>query len=63
MPPLTIEIPDARARRLAWLASEQNKSVEQVTVEELRFYSSRQQRILRNNMSGFSGRVACLWGD
>jgi predicted transcriptional regulator len=32
---LTIEIPDALARRLAWLASEQNKSVEQVCVEQL----------------------------
>ena len=32
---LTIEIPDALARRLAWLASEQNKSVEQVAVEQL----------------------------
>jgi predicted transcriptional regulator len=35
MPQLTIEIPDALARRLAWLASEQNKSVEQVCVEQL----------------------------
>jgi predicted transcriptional regulator len=32
---LTIEIPDALARRLAWLASEQKKSVEQVVVEQL----------------------------
>jgi len=32
---LTIEIPDALARRLAWLASEQNKSIEQVAVEQL----------------------------
>jgi hypothetical protein len=35
MPQLTIEIPDALARRLAWLASEQKKSVEQVAVEQL----------------------------
>jgi predicted transcriptional regulator len=35
MPQLTIEIPDALAQRLAWLASEQNKSVEQVAVEQL----------------------------
>jgi hypothetical protein len=35
MAQLTIEIPDALARRLAWLASEQNKSVEQVCVEQL----------------------------
>ncbi len=35
MPQLTIEIPDALARRLAWLASEQKKSVEQVVVEQL----------------------------
>jgi hypothetical protein len=35
MPPLTIEIPDALARRLARLASEQNKSVEQVAIEQL----------------------------
>ena len=32
---LTIGIPDALARRLAWLASEQKKSVEQVAVEQL----------------------------
>jgi hypothetical protein len=32
---LTIEIPEALARRLARLASEQNKSVEQVCVEQL----------------------------
>jgi predicted transcriptional regulator len=32
---LTIEIRDALAHRLAWLASEQNKSVEQVVVEQL----------------------------
>jgi hypothetical protein len=32
---LTIEIPDALAQRLAWLASEQKKSVEQVAVEQL----------------------------
>ena len=31
---LTIEIPDTLARRLAGLASEQNKSVEQVAVEQ-----------------------------
>jgi predicted transcriptional regulator len=35
MTQLTITIPDALARRLAWLASEQNKSVEQVAVEQL----------------------------
>jgi hypothetical protein len=35
MTQLIIEIPDALARRLAWLASEQNKSVEQVCVEQL----------------------------
>jgi predicted transcriptional regulator len=35
MAQLTIEIPEALARRLAWLASEQNKSVEQVCVEQL----------------------------
>ena len=32
---LTIEITDALAQRLAWLASEQKKSVEQVEVEQL----------------------------
>ena len=32
---LTIDIPDALAQRLAWLASEQKKSVEQVAVEQL----------------------------
>jgi predicted transcriptional regulator len=32
---LTIEIRDALAHRLAWLASEQDKSVEQVVVEQL----------------------------
>jgi hypothetical protein len=35
MTQLTIEIPDALAQRLAWLASEQKKSVEQVVVEQL----------------------------
>ena len=35
MTQLTIEISDALARRLAWLASEQKKSVEQVAVEQL----------------------------
>jgi len=35
MTQLTIEIPEALARRLAWLASEQKKSVEQVVVEQL----------------------------
>jgi len=35
MPQLTIEIPEALAQRLAWLASEQKKSVEQVAVEQL----------------------------
>jgi len=35
MAQLTIEIHDALARRLAWLASEQNKSVEQVAIEQL----------------------------
>ena len=32
---LTLEIPDALARHLAWLASAQKKSVEQVAVEQL----------------------------
>jgi predicted transcriptional regulator len=32
---LTIEIPDALAQRLAWLAAERKKSVEQVAVEQL----------------------------
>jgi hypothetical protein len=35
MAQLTIEIPEALARRLAWLASKQNKNVEQVCVEQL----------------------------
>jgi hypothetical protein len=35
MTQLTIEIPDALARPLAWLASEQKKSVEQVAIEQL----------------------------
>jgi predicted transcriptional regulator len=35
MTQLTIEIPDALAQRLARLASEQKKSVEQVAVEQL----------------------------
>src|SRR2546426_8121903 len=35
MTQLTIEISDALARRLAWLASEQKKSVAQVAVEQL----------------------------
>ena len=35
MTQLTLEIPEALAQRLAWLASEQNKSVEQVCVEQL----------------------------
>jgi predicted transcriptional regulator len=35
MTQLTIEIPEALAQRLAWLASEQHKSVEQVAVEQL----------------------------
>lgn len=35
MTQLTIEIPEALAQRLAWLASEQKKSVEQVAVEQL----------------------------
>lgn len=35
MPQLTIEIPEALARRPAWLASAQRKSVEQVAVEQL----------------------------
>jgi predicted transcriptional regulator len=35
MTQLTIEIPDALARRLAWLASERSKSVEQVAIEQL----------------------------
>ena len=35
MTQLTIEIHDALARRLAWLASEQKKSIEQVAVEQL----------------------------
>ena len=37
MTQLTIEISEALARRLAWLASEQKKSVEQVAVEQLEF--------------------------
>jgi len=32
---LTIEIPEALAQRLAWLATEQKKSVEQVALERL----------------------------
>ena len=35
MTQLTLEIPDALARRLAWLASKQKKSIEQVAVEQL----------------------------
>jgi predicted transcriptional regulator len=35
MTQLTIEISDALAQHLAWLASEQKKSVEQVAVEQL----------------------------
>jgi predicted transcriptional regulator len=35
MTQLTIELPDALARHLAWLASAQQKSVEQVVVEQL----------------------------
>jgi hypothetical protein len=35
MTQLTIEIPEALARRLAWLASEQHKSVGQVAIEQL----------------------------
>ncbi len=35
MKQLTIEIPDALAQRLAWLAAEQEKSVEQVALERL----------------------------
>ena len=35
MTQLTIELPDALARHLAWLASEQQKSVEQVAIEQL----------------------------
>ncbi|HEY5866384.1 MAG TPA: hypothetical protein VI542_12695 [Candidatus Tectomicrobia bacterium] len=35
MTQLTLKIPDALARRLAGLASEQKKSVEQVAVEQL----------------------------
>jgi hypothetical protein len=35
MTQLTLEIPDALAQHLAWLASEQKKSVEQVAVEQL----------------------------
>ena len=35
MTQLVLEIPDTLARRLAWLASEQKKSVEQVAVEQL----------------------------
>ena len=35
MTQLTLEIPDALAQHLAWLASEQKKSVEQVVVEQL----------------------------
>jgi predicted transcriptional regulator len=32
---LTIDLPDALAQRLTWLAAEQNKSVAQVAVEQL----------------------------
>ena len=32
---LTIEIPEALAQRLAWLAAEQKKSIEQVALEQL----------------------------
>jgi hypothetical protein len=35
MTQLTLEIPDALAQHLAWLASEQKKSIEQVAVEQL----------------------------
>lgn len=35
MSQLTIEIPEALAQRLAWLAAEQEKSVEQVALEQL----------------------------
>ena len=35
MTQLTLEIPDALAQRLAWLASEQKKGVEPVAVEQL----------------------------
>jgi hypothetical protein len=35
MTQLILEIPDALAQHLAWLASEQKKSVEQVAVEQL----------------------------
>ena len=35
MTQLTIELPEALARHLAWLASAQQKSVEQVVVEQL----------------------------
>jgi hypothetical protein len=37
MTQLTIDLPDALAQRLTWLASEQNKSVEQVAVEQLEY--------------------------
>ena len=60
MTQLTIEIPDALARRLAWLASEQKKSVEQVAVEHLESLLAPAAEILRQNMRGFSSRVACL---
>jgi hypothetical protein len=35
MTQLTLEIPEALAQHLAWLASEQKKSVEQVAAEQL----------------------------
>jgi len=35
MTQLTLELPEALVQRLAWLASEQKKSVEQVAVEQL----------------------------
>ncbi|MGH9843493.1 MAG: hypothetical protein ACREEM_32545, partial [Blastocatellia bacterium] len=35
MQQLTIEIPEALVQRLAWLAAEQEKSVEQVALERL----------------------------
>jgi hypothetical protein len=60
MTQLTIDIPEAVAWHLARLASEQNKSVEQVLSNNWSCYSGRYRPILRNNTSGSSGRAAFL---
>ena len=41
MAQLSIEIPDDRARRLRGIATAENKSVEQVAIEHLRFLVTR----------------------